>query len=455
MKKHFIDFRTDSFWQIDVSPDSVTVTSGRNATMGKTSIIHFSGNKNCLKQARVLIREINEMGYHEASQGFCHQPIPTFLQKVLDERETISINMASRKLILLPKSEILVTTVAIKNACSGEEEMDGLYCTVAYVLGYEPGKGDGQAICLIWLPQQKVLGAWRSGAGQLVLFFDTPWTQILDNPFSYLDLVFEKDSLAVTQNALIKNGFVFIPANLDKQVNKILKSADPVRRVSVQRFLDRYESKLLCLPFCQELETPFNSLVTLYYRIGQWLEGDSNYSKAIGWFEKSQRILNQSSSLRQTFVDIYLQLSFCYLETSRFDSALLYIDLFAQLDDKSREACARIKESIIRTQQLYKNTMSSFLRDMEATSGNGNEEAVALINSTIASAPHDPILHFNLACYYSASNRLTDSLYHLEEAFKKGYQNHDKLNHDVDLENVRNTSEFEDVLLKYLFVTRH
>jgi hypothetical protein len=108
--------------------------------------------------------------------------------------------------------------------------------------------------------------------------------------------------------------------------------------------------------------------------------------------------------------------------------------------------------NICRTQQLYKETMNAYLKQIEQRSEYGYKQAGKLIQRTIQAAPDDPILHFNLACFYSSSNRIKEALYHLEEAFKKGYKNHEKVISDLDLENIRSTREYEDIRLKYLFV---
>jgi tetratricopeptide (TPR) repeat protein len=97
--------------------------------------------------------------------------------------------------------------------------------------------------------------------------------------------------------------------------------------------------------------------------------------------------------------------------------------------------------------------MNAWLREMEEETVNGYEEAGSVISRAIEAAPNDPVLHFNLACFYSSSERVEEALLHLEEAFKNGYKDFDKITSEADLENVRRTSAFEDIRLKYLFIT--
>jgi tetratricopeptide (TPR) repeat protein len=250
----------------------------------------------------------------------------------------------------------------------------------------------------------------------------------------------------------IEDHFIFIPEDFSLQIKQILSLSGDIRKERVEGFLAQYEQRLLDLPYTEDMEKEFNALVTFYYHIGQWLEGDSEYASAIKWFEKALIILNQAPPFRILFSDIFLQLSFCYLELAQHDLALLYIDLFTVHDASSLEACERIKESIYNTQQLYKETIKKYLKGIEESSEAGHLQAGKFIKRTIQSAPNDPVLHFNLACFYSSSNRVKEALYHLEEAFKKGYRNHEKVISDLDLENVRSTSEFENIRLKYLFI---
>ena len=460
MKKRFTNYRSEQFWQIEVTGNSLVTTAGRISTLGKVVRSNFANEKDCLKEAAQLMVETKKKGYHESIQKFCDTAaIQDEFQNVSSKRKTITGE--GRSIVLFAKHDISAITVLVKinndtdtRKRKSEDTGDGAYCSMAYALGSELKQEGDPGNYLVWLSGLNVYGSWDRRQKQLVIFPGVSWKEIEGNPFRYFKSDSRENEFPAIQDYLnLKDHFIFIPSRLEDEVHLILEHPDHLRRAEVEAFLTKYESRLLCLPFCIEVENSFKALVTLYYHIGQWLEGDSEYAEAIEWFEKSLQLLNQSARLRVLFSDIYLQLSFCYLETSKFDLALLYIDIFALYDISSREACARIKDSICRTQQLYKDAMNALLKDIEQASGNGHEEASSMIRRAIASAPNDPIIHFNLACFFSASNRVKDALYHLEEAFKKGYRNDEKVRGDADLENVRHTTEFEDIRLKYLFIT--
>jgi predicted DNA-binding WGR domain protein/tetratricopeptide (TPR) repeat protein len=460
MKKRFTNYRSDKFWQIEVAGNSLVTTYWKRETLGKTAVNNFESERSCLREAEVLMVDKKRHGYVETVEDFIKRTeLPEELRDARSRKRTIAVQ--GRKFILFPLQDIMLTSVivnagqAFQHNGHGRETCDGFYCHTAYALGCEVCEEEEPSYFLVWLPDIDLYGLWSRSSYALYVFPGMSWSDIEKRPSSFVDPGLVTQSFPMVQDHLtIEDNFVFVPSDLDKQVSAILSMPDNLRHKKVEEFLIQYEYRLLSLAYSSELEKAFSSLVTMYYHIGQWLEGDSEYAKAIKWFERSLLILNQAPSFRTLFSDIFLQLSFCYLETSKFDLALLYIDIFALFDPSSRNACHKIKESIQRTQQLYKDTMSVYLRNIEQESQNGYEEASSVIKRAIESAPHDPVLHFNLACFYASSNRANEAFYHLEEAFKKGYKDYEKLLNERDLENIRYTTEFEDMRLRYLFITR-
>jgi tetratricopeptide (TPR) repeat protein len=62
--------------------------------------------------------------------------------------------------------------------------------------------------------------------------------------------------------------------------------------------------------------------------------------------------------------------------------------------------------------------------------------------------PSDPMVHYNLACSYSLTDRLDLSLSALERALALGYSDFKWLNDDPDLENVRQHPLFRKIKAK-------
>ena len=174
------------------------------------------------------------------------------------------------------------------------------------------------------------------------------------------------------------------------------------------------------------------------------------YTKAIHWLERGVMVVSQSRHFRnQVFVDILIQLSFCYFELSRFDLSLHYLNMYQSMDDSAWETCEQIKATINNVQKLYGEAMASYQRAVEQQSAECYEEAIRITHQAVRLAPNDPLLHFNLACFYSLSYKKREALHHLEEAIKKGYKNQSRIVNDQDLKNIRNMKEFDEIRQRY------
>jgi predicted DNA-binding WGR domain protein len=463
MKKRFANYTSDKFWQIEVTGSTLTSTGGKRSTFGKRAATTFPTERQCLQEAERLIIQHKKQGYSETVTDFIKKAaLPQHVVEALAKKKTITSR--GRKFMLFALEEVSLITVTVKGAMEAEQRWyheskryplaDGFFGAAAYALGSDLPPAQDPLYFLVWLPDTGIYGCWDRVNHQLWVFPDTPWSAIEKNLPDHLSAPYVKEVFpAIGDHLNLADHFTFVPHELKAKVDQILTLPDKVRQKRVEEFLVQYEYRLLSLPFCMAMENAFRALVNVYYHIGQWLEGESQYAKGIKWFERSLLVLDQAPHFRTIFSDIFLQLSFCYLETFKFNPALRYIDIFALYDSSSREACLKIKDSIVRTQQLYKDTMNAWLREMEEETVNGYEEAGTVIRRAIESAPNDPVLHFNLACFYSSSDRVEEALHHLEEAFKNGYKDFDKITTEADLENVRHTTTFEDIRLKYLFIT--
>jgi predicted DNA-binding WGR domain protein/tetratricopeptide (TPR) repeat protein len=465
MKKYltYLNDKPDKFWQIQVTGSSLAIAHGTIGTIGKVSVQHFADKKKCLQQAEKRLHGKLKSGYLESREGFVAKEgeLPPELKEVLKRKRKVGASQGV--FTIWPMNAVKLITVLVDHrreddtarriANNPHQQTDGLFCCRAYVLlSYAHDHSDQEKI-LVWLPGLSLYGAWDPGFHQLHVFPGASWHDIEKNLSAHLLEPGRHSFPNVLDHIRIWKHFDFIPKNLSFVAGNILALPKDERQKEVTKFLNEYEYKLQRLPFCSDLEDAFRALVSIYYAIGQWLQGEFNHAKAVEWFELSVPIINQSSFFRAKFFrDIFLQLSFCYLQLSKFDHAVRYINIYQRYDASAAEACEQIKASILKTQQLYKESMHSYLKSLEQGSDNGQEEAANEIQRAIKKAPNDPILHFNLACFYSVSHRIKEALYHLEEAFKKGYYNYEKVLKDRDLANIRHTREFENIRLKYLLV---
>jgi tetratricopeptide (TPR) repeat protein len=61
-------------------------------------------------------------------------------------------------------------------------------------------------------------------------------------------------------------------------------------------------------------------------------------------------------------------------------------------------------------------------------------------------APDDAETHYNIACMYSQLNRVDDSIQWLQKAINKGYTNWESIKNDADLDNIRGSSAYKELI---------
>jgi predicted DNA-binding WGR domain protein len=463
MKKHLRHWNngSDKFWEIEVTGSSYIAVYGHTGTVGQVSIEVFNNEGECLKAAGELVEEQKQKGFTESEDGFIKRyELPAGLKQALQEPRIVKT--AQGDFTLFAAHEIKVISVVVDHhrlpdSCEQLLPMEnpyhddnGLFCATAYSLvSKSPDSRDPEGI-LVWLPLLELFGTWDPDQYQLHLFRDVTWQHIEKELPHYLEA-----GRPASQNVLcllkVWEYFDFIPADFSSRIDSILLHSDPARRKKVEEYIGQYEHRLLRHPFCVPLEDAFKSLIKAYHFLGQSFEEEARYSKAVEWFERSLLIIGQSHRFRnKVYADIFLQLSFCFLEMSMFDLSLYYINLFQSYDPTVAEACEQIKNSIHRIKQLYHNAMESYRMAVEAGSADHYEEAIRVTHQALEVAPNDPVLHFNLACFYSATNQVREALHYLEQALKRGFKDRQKLLTDEDLENIRSTREFEEILVKYL-----
>lgn len=437
-------------------------TFGDVGTVGQNTIEVFDNERECLRIATELVDGKKASGYGVTSEGYIAKyELPSTLRKNLAERSCV--NNSAGSFVLFASQEIkLISVVVDHHRISNNSEVrlpgnpygerKGVFCTTAYSLVAEsPDQYPAEGL-LVWLPLLELFGTWDRTHQQLYVFADISWAEIANDLPDYLRRCIEKEGLLnILECEKLLDNFDFIPDDLPDRIKNILSGPLEIKRSEAEEFLGLYEQRLLRHPWCSELETTYEALVNLYHRLGQLHERDAEYNEAIEWLGRSLLVVNQSHHFRsQVFIDIFIQLSFCYFETSKFDSSLRYMKMYQVYDASAWETCEQIITSISRVKQLYEEAIMSGHRAIKQRSADCYEEAIRITHEAVKIAPNDPLLYFNLACFYSLSYKTKEALYYLEEALKKGYKNHRQITHDEDLENIRNTREFEVICQRYL-----
>jgi len=73
-------------------------------------------------------------------------------------------------------------------------------------------------------------------------------------------------------------------------------------------------------------------------------------------------------------------------------------------------------------------------------------KALKLSEQMIASRPDEADAHYLVACLYARQNKVDESIAWLKQAIKKGYHNWDQLKSDKNLENIRSSFEYRELL---------
>jgi len=77
-----------------------------------------------------------------------------------------------------------------------------------------------------------------------------------------------------------------------------------------------------------------------------------------------------------------------------------------------------------------------------------NARAIQSLYIDIAERPYNPWPYYNMACLYSLMNRVPDAINFLEQAFDKGFTEIEHMGKDSDLNNIKNTQEFRELIAR-------
>ena len=459
MRKYFtnMDSGVNLFWQVEVMGRSLRTNWGSTGTIGHTFTEILASEHASRQKAEDLMVEKKQKGYLETKEGYVvRYDLPRELVAALPGPRPVN---TSRGTFMLPAAyEIEICSVVVDTEqfegtpfpSDDYVKQRGYYITTAYSLVHACPAPYNREGLLVWLPLVEAFATWDTVHQQLYLF-PGGWRDIEMNLSNYL--VAGPDSGRFT-NILSLGGklayFDFIPWDFSARVEAILAFPVATKRRKAEELLELYERRMLRHPLCAPLEEAYKSLVLLYHRVGQTYEKEMEYAKAIHWLERGVMVVSQSRHFRsQVFIDILIQLSFCYFELSRFDLSLHYLNMYQAMDVSAWDTCEQIKTTIHNVQKLYGEAMASYQRAVEQQSAECYEEAIRITHQAVRLAPNDPLLHFNLACFYSLSYKKREALHHLEEAIKKGYKNQSRIVNDQDLKNIRNMKEFDEIRQRY------
>lgn len=445
---------SDKFWQIETRGNATcVVTQGNSRTMGRSTVRTFDSKGECLRYVDRVLHLRTLKGYLEGPVPFAYSSkLPVAVQRGLLRRHTISTKSDDFNFYPwydAPLISIILDPTRWSASTRGNpfRKERGVFCAVGYGLAWDAADQDTSRLILVWMPSVNLFGVWDRPAQSMHVFPGVSWGALQKDFARYFG---EDERFPNIFDCLkVWDHFDFIPHDFPGEVADTLVLPERQRRKRVQALLERYAPIFERNPLCPELTRAFQSIISLYYQAGQWLEEGNDYTAAAECFERSLSIVNQSHLFRSSlFIDIFLQLGFCYAETARFDMAMQYIDMYQRYNPSAWDSCSQIKASIYRVQQLYKDTVNSYLLSVDRAS-NGRTESGKIIARALRVKPKDPVLHFNLSCFYSVTHQSDKALHHFEEALRNGYRSRDKILWEKDLNPIRSMKRFEAIRFRY------
>ncbi len=95
------------------------------------------------------------------------------------------------------------------------------------------------------------------------------------------------------------------------------------------------------------------------------------------------------------------------------------------------------------------STRKLIQKAVQAMSYRQYDKARGLLQRVIRQEPDNNLAHYNLACIESINYQVDQALYHFENALRYGFRDFHHINRDNDLDNIRNTSRFRELIRKY------
>lgn len=184
--------------------------------------------------------------------------------------------------------------------------------------------------------------------------------------------------------------------------------------------------------------------------------------RLIGNYE--QAIADFSSAIEEDprFAFPYYSLGWCYELTGNYDKALDNYNLGIDIDTSYPYIFLQrglVLKKMGRTEDAFKDFEYVLAIDTIATDGSGthyalhelgrDEEALEWMQKIIDENPSDDGNWYDQSCLYARMGRIDDALDALEKAFECGYRDFGHMEHDYDMDPLRDLPRYKELVTKY------
>lgn len=158
-----------------------------------------------------------------------------------------------------------------------------------------------------------------------------------------------------------------------------------------------------------------------YYAIGWCHELQGDKDKALEYY-------NQGIDLDKTYSYLFVSRGDLLKERGDIEGASSDYEKVLEIDDEPEDGSCR------------HYALHGLGRD---------DEALEWMDKIIENEPNDSGHYYDKACLYARMGRTSDALKSLEDAFKKGFRRFAHLEHDNDMDSLRNLPEYKALLQEY------
>ncbi len=159
------------------------------------------------------------------------------------------------------------------------------------------------------------------------------------------------------------------------------------------------------------------------YNIGLCYKLLSNYDSAIAHYQRSIEIAPDYLRPYKSMKDIYSD------KLQDYESAQFYIKKIVELEPDNAANFEALAYNYLRL--------------------NKPEKALENFKKAIEMDPENAWYYYDICCYFAIQEDIKNSLVWFEKSLKKGFYNWEHLETDTDIDFIRNTPEFKELINKY------
>ena len=193
--------------------------------------------------------------------------------------------------------------------------------------------------------------------------------------------------------------------------------------------------------------------VDAHYNLGNAFVRRSRISEAISHYTEAVRIKPNDAEVRNNLGSVLFKQGKVNEAIGHYSEALRIKPDFAEAQSNLKKISAflnEIDETIKKVQGLLEvNPENPKLHyDLGTLYYKKGEfdKAIFQYQKSLSIQPDNPSTYYNIACMHSIQNRVEKSIDFLKRAIEKGYDNWDNIKNDRDLENVRSTSGYKELV---------